>query len=176
MEEQRVEVSCSVNGQKVTAQVDSRLLLSDFLRHDLGLTGTHVGCEHGVCGACTVLVDGASVRSCLMFAVQADGSSLEDRGESCDGRGAAQSPPGGVPRGARPAVRVLYAGNSDVAAQLHCASPMRTPGRSWRRYRVICAGARGTLTFRAAIDRVLDGDAADESAEVPANETKATMR
>ena len=61
--------------------VEPRLLLSDFLRHTLGLTGTHVGCEHGVCGACTVLLDGDSVRSCLMFAVQADG--CRDR----DGRG-----------------------------------------------------------------------------------------
>jgi carbon-monoxide dehydrogenase small subunit len=52
------------------------LLLSDFLRHDLGLTGTHVGCEHGVCGACTILLDGAPVRSCLMFAVQADGHEI----------------------------------------------------------------------------------------------------
>ena len=63
----------SVNGQESRHEVEPRLLLSDFLRHDLGLTGTHVGCEHGVCGACTVLLDGAAVRSCLMFAVQADG-------------------------------------------------------------------------------------------------------
>jgi carbon-monoxide dehydrogenase small subunit len=56
--------------------VESRLLLSDFLRHDLLLAGTHVGCEHGVCGACTVIVDGAAVRSCLMFAAQADGRSI----------------------------------------------------------------------------------------------------
>lgn len=56
--------------------MEPRLLLSDFLRQDLELTGTHVGCEHGVCGACTVLVDGAPVRSCLMFAVQADGTAL----------------------------------------------------------------------------------------------------
>jgi carbon-monoxide dehydrogenase small subunit len=62
-----------VNGQESRHEVEPRLLLSDFLRHDLGLTGTHVGCEHGVCGACTVLLDGAAVRSCLMFAVQADG-------------------------------------------------------------------------------------------------------
>ena len=63
----------SINGNRYERQVDSRLLLSDFLRHDLGLTGTHVGCEHGVCGACTVLFDGQPVRSCLMLAVQADG-------------------------------------------------------------------------------------------------------
>ncbi len=65
------EVTVRVNGAPRTARVPSRRLLSDFLRHDLQLTGTHVGCEHGVCGACTVLVDGESMRSCLMFAVSA---------------------------------------------------------------------------------------------------------
>jgi len=67
---------CTVNGVRHERRVEPRLLLSDFLRHELGLTGTHVGCEHGVCGACTVLVDGEAVRSCLMFAVQADGHEL----------------------------------------------------------------------------------------------------
>ena len=71
-----VEISLSVNGAARNAAVEPRLLLSDFLRHELGLTGTHVGCEHGVCGACTVLVDGEPVRSCLMLAVQADGRSV----------------------------------------------------------------------------------------------------
>ncbi len=65
-----------VNGMPYERTVESRLLLSDFLRHELGLTGTHVGCEHGVCGACTVLFDGEPVRSCLMFAVQADGHEI----------------------------------------------------------------------------------------------------
>jgi carbon-monoxide dehydrogenase small subunit len=68
-----VTVTVTVNGTQHTRDVEPRLLLSDFLRHDLGLTGTHVGCEHGVCGACTVLFDGEPVRSCMMFAVQADG-------------------------------------------------------------------------------------------------------
>ncbi len=67
------EVSVTVNGTVYQRSVEPRLLLSDFLRHELGLTGTHVGCEHGVCGACTVLFDGEPVRSCLMFAVQANG-------------------------------------------------------------------------------------------------------
>jgi carbon-monoxide dehydrogenase small subunit len=62
-----------VNGVQRAAPDDTRRLLSDHLRHDLGLTGTHVGCEHGVCGCCTVLLDGAPIRSCLMFAVQAEG-------------------------------------------------------------------------------------------------------
>ncbi|HKM88735.1 MAG TPA: (2Fe-2S)-binding protein [Xanthobacteraceae bacterium] len=63
----------TVNGKAYARIVESRLTLADFLRHELGLTGTHLGCEHGVCGACTVLVDGCSTRSCLMFAVQANG-------------------------------------------------------------------------------------------------------
>ena len=69
-------VTVTVNGTRYERAVAPRLLLSDFLRHELGLTGTHVGCEHGVCGTCTVLLDGQSVRSCLMFAVQADGHEI----------------------------------------------------------------------------------------------------
>jgi len=64
------DLAVTVNGTRYEHAVEPRTLLSDFLRHDLGLTGTHVGCEHGVCGACTVLLDGSPVRSCLMFAVQ----------------------------------------------------------------------------------------------------------
>ncbi|HEX6289323.1 MAG TPA: (2Fe-2S)-binding protein [Herpetosiphonaceae bacterium] len=67
------EVTLTVNDRSYTRQVEPRLLLSDFLRHELALTGTHVGCEHGICGACTVLLDGEPIRSCLIFAVQADG-------------------------------------------------------------------------------------------------------
>jgi len=74
--EELVEVRLSVNGVVRAARVPARRLLSDCLRHDLGLTGTHVGCEHGVCGACTVLLDGAPVRSCLMLAVTADGAEI----------------------------------------------------------------------------------------------------
>ena len=70
------KISVTVNGRSYDREVEPRLLLSDFLRHDLGLTGTHVGCEHGVCGACTVLLDGEPVRACLMFAAQTDGASL----------------------------------------------------------------------------------------------------
>jgi aerobic-type carbon monoxide dehydrogenase small subunit (CoxS/CutS family) len=65
-----------VNGVRRSGDCEPRMLLSDFLRHELGLTGTHVGCEHGVCGACTVLLDGRSARSCLTFAVQADGREI----------------------------------------------------------------------------------------------------
>ncbi len=71
------EISVIVNGKEHKRTVDSRVHLADFLRQELGLTGTHIGCEHGVCGACTVLVDGATARSCLMLAVQADGRRVE---------------------------------------------------------------------------------------------------
>ncbi|WP_322508836.1 (2Fe-2S)-binding protein [Anaerolinea sp.] len=66
-------IKVKVNGVEYVREVEPRLLLSDFLRHDLGLTGTHVGCEHGICGACTILFDGEPMRSCLIFAVQANG-------------------------------------------------------------------------------------------------------
>ena len=70
-------VTFKLNGERREARVDPRLHLGDFLRQSLGLTGTHLGCEHGVCGACTVIVDGAPVRSCLMLAVQIDGAVVE---------------------------------------------------------------------------------------------------
>jgi carbon-monoxide dehydrogenase small subunit len=73
MEQVTHQITLTVNGKEHTREVEPRLLLSDFLRHELGLTGTHVGCEHGVCGACTILLDGVPVRSCLTFAVQANG-------------------------------------------------------------------------------------------------------
>jgi len=72
-----VLITVTVNNVMVERKVEPRLLLSDFLRHDLGLTGTHVGCEHGVCGACTILFDGESARSCLIFAVQANGHDIQ---------------------------------------------------------------------------------------------------
>ena len=73
----RHEVTFTLNGETVTGYAEPRLLLSDFLRHEIGATGTHVGCEHGICGACTVLIDGAAVRACLMLAVQAGGRTIE---------------------------------------------------------------------------------------------------
>ena len=71
-----IEIRMTVNGREYTGRVEPRLTLADFLRNELDLTGTHLGCEHGVCGACTILVDGEAVRSCLMLAVQADGATL----------------------------------------------------------------------------------------------------
>jgi carbon-monoxide dehydrogenase small subunit len=70
-------IALEINGEPVEATVESRRLLLDFLRYDLGLVGAHAGCEHGVCGTCTVLLDGRSVRSCITFAVEVDGSSIE---------------------------------------------------------------------------------------------------
>ena len=74
---QTFNITVNVNGTPYQREVEARLLLSDFLRHDLKLTGTHVGCEHGLCGACTVLFDGEPVRSCIMFAVMADGHDIK---------------------------------------------------------------------------------------------------
>lgn len=72
-----MEITVTVNGKKRTETVETRMLLSDFIREQLRLTGTHLGCEHGVCGACTVLVNGKAARSCLMLAVQADGFTID---------------------------------------------------------------------------------------------------
>lgn len=74
--QETIDIRLTVNGKAVEAAVEPRLTLVDFLRGDLRLTGTHVGCEHGVCGSCTILVDGEAMRSCLMFAVQSDGLSI----------------------------------------------------------------------------------------------------
>jgi len=73
----RLSISMTVNGREEAVSVEPRYTLADVLRHELGLTGTHVGCEHGICGACTVLVDGSPTRSCLMFAVQTEGRSIQ---------------------------------------------------------------------------------------------------
>ena len=72
----RREITVTVNGDSYTREVETRLTLADFIRHSIDLTGTHLGCEHGVCGACTILLDGLSARSCLMLAVQADGHEI----------------------------------------------------------------------------------------------------
>ncbi|MEP9379915.1 (2Fe-2S)-binding protein [Aquabacter sp. CN5-332] len=75
--EAHVDIACRVNGEEIVDRVPARLSLVDFLRHRLGLTGTHVGCEHGVCGACTIVLDGRCVRGCLLLAAQADGAEIE---------------------------------------------------------------------------------------------------
>jgi 2-furoyl-CoA dehydrogenase 2Fe-2S iron sulfur subunit len=75
--DQKVRIGLTLNGRKLSAEAEPRTLLSDFLRHSLGATGTHVGCEHGVCGCCTVQIDGAAVRSCLTLAMQAEGRDVK---------------------------------------------------------------------------------------------------
>ena len=75
--DERVRIALTLNGRKLSAEAEPRMLLSDFIRHVLGLTGTHVGCEHGICGACTVLIDGVATRSCLTLAVQAEGREVK---------------------------------------------------------------------------------------------------
>ena len=109
----RIAIGVTVNGVVHEREVEPRLLLSDFIRQDLALTGTHVGCEHGVCGACTVLFDGEPVRSCIMLAVQADGHDLqtvESAGWSSRG---IESAAERLPKRPRPAVRLLHAGLPD---------------------------------------------------------------
>ncbi len=110
-----IEIAVTVNGVRHERRVEPRLLLSDFIRHELGLYGTHVGCEHGVCGACTVLLEGRPARSCLTLAVQADGAEIqtvESLAQGLEaarrpsrrrpaGRAAAPSPPPGTPRSIR---------------------------------------------------------------------------
>ena len=73
----KARVTLTLNGRKTSGEAESRMLLTDFLRHEIGLTGTHVGCEHGVCGCCTVLIDGVAARSCLTLAHQADGREVQ---------------------------------------------------------------------------------------------------
>ena len=84
---ERARLSLTLNGRKLAGEAEPRMLLSDFLRHVLGATGTHVGCEHGVCGCCTVLLDGAAVRSCLTLAVQAEGRAVTTVESLADGSG-----------------------------------------------------------------------------------------
>jgi aerobic-type carbon monoxide dehydrogenase small subunit (CoxS/CutS family) len=116
-------IKVTVNGKVYERSIEARLLLSDFLRHDLCLTGTHVGCEHGVCGACTVLLDGVAVRSCLMFAVQANGR------ESGDARSSAPTPRS-LSRETRHAMRFLHARHSHDHAALPGGKSQTGSGRN----------------------------------------------
>jgi hypothetical protein len=107
-------VALEVNGRRHEGEAEPRMLLTDFLRHRLGLTGTHVGCEHGVCGACTVQIDGAPARACLTLAVQADGASIRTV-EGSRRSPAALGAAGGVPPPSRAAMRLLHRRHPDVA-------------------------------------------------------------
>src|SRR6202030_4234952 len=84
---ERAKIGLTLNGRKLSGEAEPRMLLSDFLRHVLGATGTHVGCEHGVCGCCTVLIGGAAVRSCLTLALQAEGGAVTTVEALADGNG-----------------------------------------------------------------------------------------
>ena len=107
----------TVNGKQVQVDVEPRTSLADALRHHLKLTGTHVGCEHGVCGACTIIVDGAAVRSCLMLAVQADGTQITTIEGLPRGRGEALGPlAASFQEASRAAMRLLHAGHFDHGA------------------------------------------------------------
>ena len=131
------DISVTVNGTAHRHAVEPRLLLSDFLRGTLGLTGTHVGCEHGVCGACTILLDGDSVRACLMFAVQADGCRIETV-EGLGRIGQLNAAAAVVPRASRAAVRLLHARHADdgdrppeeISARERRRDPRRPVGQS----------------------------------------------
>ena len=122
-----IAVDVIVNRRRYREEVEPRLLLSDFLRHRLGLTGTHVGCEHGVCGACTVRLDGAAVRSCLLLAAQVDG--VRDRHRRGP-RGSRRTDPAarGVPSPSRAPVRVLHAGHPHRGGGPARARPPRRRG------------------------------------------------
>ena len=117
-----VALTVTVNGERLSRTVEARRTLADFLRDDLGLTGTHLGCEHGVCGACTVLVDGDAVRSCLMFAVQADGAEVTTIEGLVGARRRSDPDPGGLPGRTRAAMWVLHAGFRRLGT--------RVPGRA----------------------------------------------
>ena len=125
----------TVNGTSRTAAVEPRKTLADFLREDCRLTGTHLGCEHGVCGACTVLSDGAAVRACLMFAVQADGREVTTVEGLAPPDGELSAVQQRLARSPRPAVRLLHAGVRRVDHRLPRAT---TPIRPTRRSATVC--------------------------------------
>ena len=138
-------LNLTVNGATHAVEVEPRTTLLDCLRDDLLLTGAHAGCEHGVCGACTVLIDGAPVRSCLMFAVQADGYAITTI-EGRDARaGRAVAGAGRVLRDARHAVRLLHAGDDPHRARAARRTTRRRPAtRSSRRSPATSAAAPAT--------------------------------
>ncbi len=145
-----VDITVNVNGATYAGSVEARATLSDFLRDDLDLTGTHVGCEHGVCGACTVIVDGRAVRSCLMLAVQAAGSEVTTvEGLAPDGAlGALQQAMAGL---AQLPVRVLHAGVRHAGHRVPRRPPgRRTSRRSGRRCPATSAAAPATRASSTA--------------------------
>ena len=130
---ERARLGLTLNGRKVSGEAEPRMLLSDFLRHVLGATGTHVGCEHGVCGCCTVLLDGAAVRSCLTLAIQAEGRTLTtvEIARRCERK--AQCAAAGLPEQSCAAVRVLHPRHPHVVHRFSGAQPRPVGGRGGRR-------------------------------------------
>ena len=120
-ERRAMKVELRINGVSRSADIEPRKTLLDLLRENFLLNGTHAGCEHGVCGACTVLLDGEPVRSCLMFAVQADGYEITTVEGAGAGAGRTQRDPGCVLRNPRPAMRLLHAGHDPVGARAAAA-------------------------------------------------------
>ena len=125
----RHTIRLEVNGRALEGEAEPRMLLTDFLRQKLGLTGTHVGCEHGVCGACTVQIDGAPARACLTLAVQADGASHPHGRRSCAGARPPLGAAGGVPPPSRAAMRLLHARHPDVARLVSGSNARSGPKR-----------------------------------------------
>jgi carbon-monoxide dehydrogenase small subunit len=139
----RMPITLTVNGERYDLAIEPRRLLSDVLREECGLTGTHVGCEHGVCGACTVLIDGAPARACLTFAVQMEGHAIRTI-ESSRRRWRAVAIPAGVARGTRSAMRLLHAGHRHDHRSLAERQPgpgrCGDPRRSVRPHLCRCTG------------------------------------
>ena len=131
--DQKVRISLTLNGRKLSAETEPRTLLSDFLRHSLGATGTHVGCEHGVCGCCTVQIDGAAVRSCLTLAMQAEGRDVKTVESLAGAERQAQQAAAGVPEPSRPAMRLLHARHPHVVHRFPRAQPETDRGGVARR-------------------------------------------
>ena len=121
------QVTVTVNGRQYERIVEPRRLLSDFIREDIGLTGTHVGCEHGICGTCTVLMNGATARSCLTFAVQAHGAEITTVRVSRHPDPHAPAA-GGVLGASWPSVRFLYAGHAAHRQGAAGRQPLAHPG------------------------------------------------
>ena len=109
-----MRVALTLNGRKLSAEAEPRMLLTDFIRHALGATGTHVGCEHGVCGSCTVMIDGVAQRACLTLAVQAEGRDVRTVESLAAADGTLNALQAGVPQQSRAAMRLLHAWHIDV--------------------------------------------------------------
>ena len=140
-------VTVTVNGTRYQRDIEPRLLLSDFVRHELSLTGTHVGCEHGVCGSCTVLLEGVATQSCLCLAVQADRTVRRD-GRVAWKCGRTASAAAGVLGKARSTVWFLYARNADVRCRSCCAQTQRQIAMpSSRPSAATCAAVPATRTL-----------------------------